>query len=91
MNEIDYHISYNEDETEKIFEDWALSTSRDQTRDWLDIVWLAIGGGLWYFTNEPLYFVLFLIHTCLSFQLKSIHRRQTRIAKYLMHINNKLK
>lgn len=91
MDEIDYYETFNEEQTEKIFESWADSTSVAQTKDWFDIVWLAIGAVLWYYTEEPLYFVLFFIHTALSFQLKSIHRRQTRIAKYLMCINKKIK
>lgn len=91
MDYIDYYETYDEDETEKIFEKWADTTAQNQTRDWLDCIWLVIGGGLWYYTGQPLYFVLFFIYSGLAFQLSSIHRRQTRIAKYLMCINKKLK
>lgn len=90
MEEIDYLVTYNEDETEKIFDDWTETTAHEQTRGWIHTFILpVIGIVLWIFTEEFLYFVLFCFWDSVSYQLISIHRRQTRIAKYLTYLKNR--
>ena len=89
MEEIDYLTSYEEDEIEKIFDDWTFATAKNQTYDWVNVIWYIIGGALWYYTHDCIYFILFFIYASLSFQITGIHRRQTRIAKYLIYLKNK--
>lgn len=92
MEDFEYEETFEEEETEKIFNSWVKSSYREQKYYWLGfVITLIFAIYIGAATQQFIYTLLILIYMRLYRLITSLYHRQTRIAKYLMCINDKLK
>lgn len=92
MEQIEYEETYKEENTEKIFEQYIKDSYNLQKHPWIDnIVLLIIAVILGTATQSIVCPLIILVYMRLYSLWSVLYHRQTRIAKYLIYINNKLK
>ena len=92
MDEIDYYETFDEEQTEKIFEQYIKDSYNLQKHPWIDnIVLLFIVAILGAATQSIVCPLIIIIYMRLYSLWSVLYHRQTRIAKYLLYLKNRIK
>lgn len=92
MEQIEYEETFEEDKTEKIFEQYIMDSYKLQKHPWIDkILMFAIAIVVGISTQSFICSIVIIIYMRLYSLWSVLYHRQTRIAKYLTCINKKLK
>lgn len=91
MEQIEYEETFEEEKTEKIFEQYIKDSYNLQKHPWLDkIIMFAIAVILGIVTQSIVCPLIVLVYMRLYSLWSVLYHRQTRIAKYLVHLKNKI-
>jgi hypothetical protein len=91
MEQIEYEKTFEEDKTEKIFEQYIRDSYNLQRHPWIDkILMLVIAIILGVSTQSFVCPLIIIIYMRLYSLWSVLYHRQTRIAKYLVYLKNRI-